>query len=141
MVLEISVDTRDARRMVKVLEFIPKDMKRGISLALRESAKEIARDTRSLLRRKRAGRRGEASRPGEPPALRTGALARSIGFRRGRRDGLSYVVEAREFYARFLEVGDEPRPFISLAFDRKRTVIENRIVEAITRTLEEAARA
>ena len=141
MALGINFDQSQALGTIKILERLPRQMTREIALAVRESAKEVAQETRRLLRRKRSrGGVVEASSPGKPPALRTGALAHSIGFRRVRRDGLAYVVEAREFYGKFLELGRAPRPFISLAMETKRDRIEARLVAAITRTLEDAAR-
>ena len=126
----VSLDTSRAHRTIKLIEAMPREMKAGIAEVLRDEAKGAARDTRILLRQKR-GRR--ASR-GEPPAVQTGKLARSIGFKRGRRDGLSYVVQAREFYARFLEARGYPH--VTLAVDRRSDRMWDGIVLAIIRTIE-----
>ena len=131
MAFEIVINSTAAAQTVKFLEALPSEIKRGIALELRELAKVTARDARSLLRSKRGG----GSSPGGPPALRTGALARSIRFKRGRRDGLSYLVSATEFYGRFLETALD-RPFITLAVDRRRDQFRDRIVNAIQRAIE-----
>ncbi len=147
MALGIDFDQSQALRTVAVLERLPRQLTRDMAVAVRESAKGVAQQTRVLLRRKRfRGRRGKgggAAAPGEPPALRTGARVRSGGFRKVRRDGLAYVAEAKEFYARFLEVpkdGAAKHPFISIAVENRQDQIEARLVAAITGTLEQAAK-
>lgn len=168
--IEITADTAQAARTVRALRRLPAALRRDIAQSLRASALEVARTTRQLLRRGRG-----PSAPGEPPARRSGTLARSIRTKRGR-GGLSYSVLAlphptRGPVALFLEAGTTsggkrvtlrtrdkrgtlsrrsarqggsqrtaPRPFLTLALDRHRDAIANRVGAAIGAALERAGR-
>lgn len=147
---EIVVDGAIAERFVRGVRGFPRQFRRFITDALRISARDVARDTRTILRSNRSG----VSAPGQPPARGSGALARSIRIRRGR-GGLSYSVfnQPETYYGRFLELGTderfttfkrgrarrgiiEPRPFLTASLERNRGEIERRIVGAINDALE-----
>lgn len=82
--LKVEVDTAFARATLTVLQNLPKDLRRKVELVLREEAKQIARDARTILRD-----------PSRAPVSRTGETARLTRHRRGR-GGLSYLVETRK---------------------------------------------
>ena len=169
MTFEVAVDLGQARRAVKAIELMPRALTKALSVEVRDSAKAVAVETRKLLRgggrKSRRGRRATSS-PGQPPARQTGALAKSIRFRRGSRSGLSYVVlsdvgavaaaargksggslssSQTDFYARFLETGTnrglQPRPFLTLAQERLSESSARRIIAGIERVLKEASRS
>ena len=131
--MEIEIDDREARVVIAALRKIPRAMTRPLWAALRTSAQDVAGDTRRLLR----GRRG-TSRPGEPPARRTGLLARSIRTRRGRDFSYQILTRPDAFHGRFLETGTaerrtrrrgrrgrlEPRPFLTAALAARRDAVE-----------------
>ncbi|HYE49586.1 MAG TPA: HK97 gp10 family phage protein [Azospirillaceae bacterium] len=133
----ITVDTGEAERVLAALSKLPRAVRRQVGDAVRQSAQDVAREARAILRSGRA--KGEPSAPGHAPARQSGVLARSIRVRRSRRDGLAYSV-ASEFYGRFLEIGAErgakggrldPRPFLTLARDRRAETARARIGAAI----------
>lgn len=151
---EVTIDTREAERSIKILRGIPRRMNLYILDALQVSAKGVAARTRGLLKSK--GR----SNPGQSPARQTGALAKSIRFRRvrSRASGpqLAYIVfHSRDtFYGRFLELGTkdrttrrsganrgriEQRPFLSRANEELRSKNLALLRAAIERTLKEAS--
>ena len=149
----------ESEELFKALRALPAALRRNIALAVRDGAKMVAEDAKELLGGTRArGRRykvgplravivsgsNDASPPGNPPAQQSGELRRSIRVQRQRRDGLAYRVEA-EFYSLFLEAGAsgpgrrrlEPRPFLSVALEGRRTLIEDMIAEQVDRALAE----
>lgn len=148
MAFEVAVDISQAQRAIKAIDRMPRALTKELSKDVRESAKAVAVETRKILRGSgrgsRRGRRG-TSESGQPPARQTGALAKSIRSRRGSRSGLSYLVEAREFYGRFLETGTsrglQPRPFLTLAQENLSEANAVRIIAGIERVLAEAARS
>ena len=144
MTFKIEVDISEGMRAVKAINRMPKALTKELSKEVRDSAKAVAAETRKLLRGSgrgsKRGRRG-TSAPGQPPARQTGALARSIRFRRGGRSGLSYLVEAREFYGKFLETGPQPRPFLTLAQENLSEVTAADIISGIEDVLRDAARS
>lgn len=74
---------------------------------LRQAGNQVARVTRRKLSQGGTGRKygaHTASAPGQPPAKRSGALARSIGVRVFR-SGDGVAIRARRFTALFLEDG------------------------------------
>ncbi len=106
---EIKVDTSKARATVALLRRLPKEIRKGVSDALRDEAKIVAKDAKALLRGGK--KQGGTLAAGEPPRSRTGRLLRSIRQRRGR-GGLSYLVESRDDpkkgpVALWLEMGTE----------------------------------
>ncbi|MBL8659386.1 MAG: hypothetical protein JNM75_06480 [Rhodospirillales bacterium] len=148
--MKIEIDDREARVVVAALRRIPRAMTRPLWAALRESARDVAADTRRLLR----GGRG-TSRPGEAPARRSGLLARSIRTRRGRDFSYQVMTRPDAYYGRFLETGTaermsrrprarrgriEPRPFLTKALEGRRDAIDTRIAQAMTRVIEDAGR-
>ncbi len=148
MAFKVVVDLGQAQRVVKAIEKMPRALTKSLSNAVRESAKLTAQEARKTLRGGgRGSRRGRraGSEAGQPPGRQTGALAKSIGFKRGSRSGLSYLVEAREFYGRFLETGTsrglQPRPFLTLAQENLSESNAARIIAGIEDVLKEAARA
>jgi phage gpG-like protein len=145
MRLRINVDTSEAEAVARVIKHLPRDLKRELTVALRKSATAVARKTRRLLRSQRRGR----SRPGQPPARQTGALARSIRTKKSR-SGLSYSITASVFYATVLEAGAEgagrgranriePRPFLTAALEDLEAENKERIAKAVRDVFRQAA--
>lgn len=166
--MKIDLDTRQAKRLTSALNRAPRAMNKQLLEALRLTAKDVAQDTRRLLRQNRRG----PSQPGQPPARVTGLLAKSIRFRRARsRDRgalLAYNIFAHKdtFYARFLELGAgsgftrqlprgrnrlrarrsavswnlEPRPFLTKAREDNADVYQRRVAQAIQETLKDIAK-
>lgn len=99
--ITISADSND---LVRSLNYLDADLKKGILNALRDSAKGVAGGARRKLR---AGKRARKAFSEEVPQSQTGELARSIGYGRIKRQ-LAYTVTA-EFYGRFLEFGTAER--------------------------------
>jgi hypothetical protein len=155
--LSIGYDGEEANALIKALRALPADLRKGIALAVRDGARAVADDARDLLSRTRAkgkrykvgpltaivvGGANASSRPGEPPAQQSGELRRSLRVVKQRRDGLAYRVET-EFYALFLEGGAsgpgarrlERRPFLSVALEQRRDLIESLIAEQVARAL------
>ncbi len=146
--VKVTVDDRQAKRAIRALNAAPRRMTSEILRALREASRDVAKETRVLLRKSR----GQASKPGQPPARQTGTLAKNIRFRRAR--GLAYnVLVARDgYYGKFHETGTEersskrgrrgrlePRPFLTAAREDLDNDITDRIRGAIERSLREAA--
>lgn len=107
----------------KVLVTIPKLSKmhqRGIRMAHYKIGQDVVDENRRLLKtgpktgriyRLSGGQRHQASAPGEPPATRTGRLARSVDYRVHGWHTMTVGQEAP--YASFLELGTRriaPRP-------------------------------
>lgn len=128
----------DGKGLARALNYIDADLKQGILVALRNSARGMAANAK---RRIRASKRARALTSDIYPHSDTGALARSIGSVRQRRK-LAYVVYGR-FYGRFLEFGTvertkrgsvKPMPFF-LPTDAEAEVfnqaVEDAVVEAI----------
>lgn len=111
------------------------------------AGQEIAAQARRLIGK------GGVSKPGQPPSSRTGTLKRSVRVKPLRR-GLGVTIKDSVFYAKFMETGAqgggrkgvrsrkpgsgqqtgrvmEPRPFLSTAFEMRRSSIERRVREAI----------
>lgn len=90
--------------------------KKNLRRVLREAANTVAREARTLTRNAAGGGRAYstpktiskgihyASAPGEPPAMLTGMLNRSITTKIGK-GGESISIRDNQFYAKFLEVG------------------------------------
>ena len=82
--------------------------KKLLRKVLRQEGNKVAATARMLLRSKAGGGRvygrHQASAPGEPPALLSGKLARSIVVRMFK-SGEGVAIRSREFYALFLEKG------------------------------------
>jgi hypothetical protein len=145
----IEVDTSDPGAVLRTLGKLPTDLKRGVSEALRQSAQATAAETRALLRGSANAGFGQkvegvVSAPGQAPASQTGLLRRSIRVRRGRRDGLSWIVSS-EFYGRFLEVGArrgprggtlDPRPFLTTAKAKQADANRVRVGNAVAAVLQ-----
>jgi len=161
MAYEIELDTSEANRALATLLAAGRKMVPEIQAALASSAREVAKDTRALLRQSS----DSPSPPGQPPAKVTGALARSVRARqtRRRRGGLVQLgasVAVTEFYARTLETGRRAgqvsrkaglvrrrrlatqvfamaaRPHVTRALELKADVIADRIRLAITAALQ-----
>ena len=144
--------------LIQALRLLPKELRQQIAAVIKASAKTVADEAKEMLagtrargRRRKIGPltlvlirgRNEPSAPGRPPVQQTGELRRSLRVVRQRRDGLAYRIEA-EFYARFLEGGAEgsgkrrlqPRPFLSVALENNRALIEAQIAEAVQRAID-----
>lgn len=129
--------------------------KKMFRLSLRQAGQKVAATARQLVRSgSRSGLKygpRAASAPGEPPASRTGQLARSIKVKVGR-SGESVSVRDTAFYALFLEGGAkgggkegtrnkkgraatrrvlEPRPFLSTALRQDEADISVRLYDAL----------
>lgn len=144
--------TAQAERLINAFENrIPKRLVPDVYEALRISARDVAKETRRLLRSKRGG----VSLPGQAPARQTGALAKSIRFKRSRR-AVSYSVfnQSDQFYARFLELGTderftafkrgrasrgriEPRPFLTAALESRHVETQKNIERALVKLFED----
>lgn len=101
---QIEIDGARAKLFVDAMRELPRDLQREIADAVKKGATAVAQTARQLLRKKKGP---PASRPGDPPALDTGVLARSIRTRKARRDGSAYRIFAAQPYALFLEKGTE----------------------------------
>jgi hypothetical protein len=155
--MAIGYEGEAAAALVNLLRVLPNELRKNIALAVRDGARAVAEDARDLLSRTRAkGRRykvgpltaiivggaNASSRPGEPPAQQSGELRRSLRVVKHRRDGLAYRIET-EFYALFLEGGAsgpgarrlDRRPFLSVALEQRRDMIEAILAEQIERAL------
>jgi hypothetical protein len=150
--MDITIDAGEAQALLSAIGRLPPEIRRRVSVAVRQNAQALAADARGLLR---AGANagyservdGVASPPGGPPATQTGLLRRSIRVTRARRDGLSYRITT-PFYARYLEVGAErgarggtllPRPFLTIARQRQAGPAAERIAAAIRGVLGDVA--
>lgn len=164
--MKIVTDTRDALRLTAALRTIPKGMSADINVALRTTAKDVAAGARRYLRQNRT----PPSRPGDPPALDTGFLSKSIRFKKARRSNLFLVYALKDaFWSLFLEGGTaqrftkdksvrrtirfrerkrkahaagkvDERPFLTRALSDNTDVMQKRIGAAIEKTLRDAVR-
>lgn len=78
------------------------------------------------------GRKHQASAPGEPPALRTGRLAKSVDYQVSGWHTMVLGEEAE--YAKFLEHGTrrmQPRPHLQVAVRNTQTVVMQELAKAI----------
>lgn len=140
---------------------MPKDLRK----ALRESVKKnigLVRDRiRMSFRAKKHGRlywikgkRHRASAPGEPPAILTGALYRTIVPMMGP-GGLEARIRPNVKYAFWLEEGTHkttkkgtkskswlmrPRPYLKPAFDAQRKAFTDDVKLTVTRVLKQRAK-
>ena len=154
---EVRVDTPaavlalDKARVRKVMRAAGAEVLAAAKAAMRASGGGKA------ARRLAGGRR--ASRPGEAPAVASGALLRSLRLKPSK-DGLGVIIRASEFYALFLEAGAQggggvkgqrnrynsrtrqrlslvgrrvlaPRPFLSTALDSRAASLTQRIAAAV----------
>jgi len=118
-VTEIRVDVQ-GQNLVRAFGALPAALRRRVQAAVLVSAREVARDVRASLRKagrtgaiisaRGRGRKRRASAPGEPPARRTGLLARSIRVvdrtkATNRRDVIGADVRASVPYSMALEYG------------------------------------
>lgn len=138
--------------------------KKLLKTTLRQAGQEVAKIDRALLRGKGAGRKygkHQASAPGSPAAKRTGALANAVRVRVSK-NGESVRVIENQFYSRFLEVGAKgggrqrrgggsartkrgavqtrrillPRPSLAVAVKQVEGNLQERIVNALSRSVE-----
>lgn len=150
--MQIVVDGKLAEQFNRKIKGAHREVRAHILRALRESARLVAAETRSLLRSARS-----PSPPGGVPGRRTGRLSRSIRTRSIGRALVAIVfsesAKTGAPYARFLEVGTgqrvtsnrsgrksrgrmEARPAITLAKARLESEIAAKIGAAIEATLD-----
>jgi hypothetical protein len=135
--------------------------KKRLKRIMRAAGSEVAAVARSLIRRKVAERKKGGivgSAPGEPPAVRTGALLRGIVVR-PYKTGEGVAIRDKQFYALFLEAGAKgggsqggkgvrnrrgkpmtarvllPRPFLSTALESRQQSIGTRIRDSIAQDI------
>ena len=135
--------------------------KKRLKKIMRAAGGEVASVARALIRRKMAERRKggiTGSTPGEPPAVRTGALLRGITVR-PYKSGEGVAIRDRQFYALFLEEGAkgggrqggkgvrnkrgkamtarilQPRPFLSTALESRQESVGQRIRDSIVQDI------
>ncbi len=118
-----------SRGILRVADF-PDLAREPIRRVLKDVAEAVRADAAASI--SRAGR----SRPGQPPAMDSGALLRSLRTRLARsrkRDERAYAI-APEFYGFMLESGTRrirPRPFIVPAAQRHLSDFVSRVQAAI----------
>ena len=113
----------------------------AVERAIAASAVEVQNEAKDLVGRNpgptKTNPGAAASKPGEPPHLRTGTLRRSIDqetFRRGR-DFVGRVGTNLK-YGAFLEYGTrrmQPRPYLRPSLDAQRGRIASRLAAAFKR--------
>ena len=160
--MRFTVDVADAQKFSRGLATFGKAFRKPVDDALRTTAKEIAGDARRSIRG-----RGPSS-PGQPPARRSGELAKSIRFKKWRRGGVGYSVFAiggrftqnnpkGRPYNRFLELSHErvrelkkspgargvlrKRPYLMPAAERHAAEFDRRMTAAIEEVLRAVAKA
>lgn len=132
--MAFELDKSDALRgLLRVADF-PDLAREPIRRVLKDVAEAVRADAAASI--SRAGR----SRPGQPPAMDSGALLRSLRTRLARtrkRDERAYAI-AQEFYGFMLESGTRrgtrrirPRPFIVPAAQRHFSDFVSRVQAAI----------
>ena len=141
--------------------FLVYDKKR-LKKLMRQAGQEVAAVARALIRRSKgsgrayrhAGAPHQASGPGQPPAMVTGALLRGIKVRPFK-SGDGVAVRDSQFYALILQTGARgggskggkgvrnrrgqagtarvmaPRPFLTVALDQRAASLQARIRDAV----------
>ena len=142
------ITVKATRRTQEVLIDVPGHLRkhrRGLENALYEIGGEVVRETaRLIINGPKTGRvysfrgqRHRASAPGEPPANRTGRLARSGDFKV--RNWQEMTVGETEEYAKFLEDGTKriaPRPHLIRAVNTKAKDTQIAILDNVKREIE-----
>lgn len=150
--MDVKVDA-DGRALDRAFRALPAAIRKGLEKETTAAARDVAGVVRGLLRKGprtgaaigggSRGRKKHSSAPGEPPARRTGALARSIKvFRlKGRRGPIGSDVRATVRYGMALEYGRkkggviQPRPFLRPARDSRQEQTFARISAGIAEAL------
>lgn len=149
----------DGRALARAFNRLPASIRRNVTREVTTAARQVANVARGLLRsggRSGAvlgaggrGRKKRASAPGEPPARRTGTLARSIKVvnPKSRGDRIARDVRAQIAYSMALEHGRksggriEPRPFLKPAREREQGNVFRGVSNALRSALVEFEQA
>jgi len=145
----MTVTIKTTKRTQEILIGVPKHMlkhRAGLESALYDIGSEVVKETaRLIINGPKTGRiysfrggRHQASAPGEPPANRTGRLARSGDFIV--RNWQEMTVGEKAEYAGFLEDGTRgriaPRPHLIRAVNDKARDTQIAILENVQREIE-----
>lgn len=114
----VTIDVGDMRRIERAIKAAEPELYNALREANWQSAGEVAKLAKRLIRAGGARRRRAGSQPGEPPVGRTGRLVRSIRRRRIRRS-LAARVTADAFYSLHVEAGHRQRRFTYAASARR----------------------
>ena len=131
---------------------MPKELREALKRTVQKHIRLVRDRIRMSFRKKKhgriywiRGRKHRASAPGEPPAILTGALYRSIVPKMGPK-GLNARIAPNTPYARRLELGDKggkpiaARPYMKPAFDEEREAFLDATRKTVARVLKQRAK-